>query len=46
MEVGERALRAFDKVVRTKPLGVAADAGAMEIEWGETVVQSVVESVT
>jgi hypothetical protein len=39
------ALRAFDKSVRRKPLVVAADASPMEIEWWETAVRSVAETV-
>ena len=44
-ESGDRALRAFDKVARRKPLVVAADAGAMEIEWGKTAVWRMAETV-
>ena len=44
-ESGDRALRAFDKVARRKPLVVAADAGAMEIEWGKTAVWRIAETV-
>jgi hypothetical protein len=33
------------KAARRKPLVVAADAGPMEIEWEETAVWSVAETV-